>query len=149
MKTEVHSSQGADATRALGAELGRRLHAGDLVTLSGPLGAGKTTFVQGLAQGLRSAEEITSPTFVLMIEHGGPIPLVHLDAYRLEGKCYDVIRDAGVIDLFDRDDAVKVVEWPECVIDFLPRADYAITFTPGTGEFERSIEVQVAEQVSS
>jgi tRNA threonylcarbamoyladenosine biosynthesis protein TsaE len=146
MNVETYKSESAAKTREIGEMLSRRLRPGDLVTLSGPLGAGKTTLVQGIAQGLGTVEDVTSPTFVLIIEHTGRIPLLHLDAYRLEGKCYDVIRDAGVTDLLERQDAVKVAEWPECVIDFLPTANFAITLNPGDTASERVIEVATPQQ---
>jgi len=100
------------ATRALGARLAEHLRAGDLVVLSGPLGAGKTSLTQGIGAALGVRGAVTSPTFVLARTHRGPVPLVHVDAYRL--------REAGArLDLDDLDldaaleDAVTVVEWGE------------------------------------
>lgn len=100
------------ATRALGARLAADLRAGDLVVLSGPLGAGKTSLTQGIGAALGVRGAVTSPTFVLARTHRGPVPLVHVDAYRL--------REAGaLLDLDDLDleaaleDAVTVVEWGE------------------------------------
>ena len=130
----------AQSTRRAGEELGAALRAGDLVTLSGPLGAGKTTFVQGLARGLGCATPVTSPTFVLIVEHEGSLPLLHVDAYRLESLCYDAIRDAGVLDAIERDDAVTVIEWPERIADFLPQPRFRVTLTPGEGD-ARTIEI--------
>ena len=131
----------ADQTRALGRRLGQCLRAGDLVTLAGPLGAGKTTFVQGIAMALGLAEGATSPTFVLINEYPTQPPLVHLDAYRLHGNCYDELRDAGALDMFDRSDAIKLVEWPERVTDFLPAARFAVTLEPGAGADDRRITI--------
>jgi tRNA threonylcarbamoyladenosine biosynthesis protein TsaE len=100
------------ATRALGARLAELLRAGDLLVLSGPLGAGKTSLTQGLGAALGVRGAVTSPTFVLARVHRGPLPLVHVDAYRM--------REAGArLDLDDLDldaaleDAVTVVEWGE------------------------------------
>jgi tRNA threonylcarbamoyladenosine biosynthesis protein TsaE len=107
-------------TEALGARLAGLLRAGDLVVLSGPLGAGKTALVRGLAAGLGVQGRVTSPTFVLARVHRGPVPLLHVDAYRL--------RDAGVTDLsaledLDLDaaleDGVTVVEWGEGLVEGL------------------------------
>ena len=136
----------AEGTRALGESLARQLSAGDLVTLQGELGAGKTTLTQGIACGLGIEETATSPTFVLIVEHAGTIPFLHLDAYRLENRggepiCYDALRDAGVLDLLDRNDAVKIVEWPERIADVLPIARFEIRITHGENEAERSIEI--------
>jgi tRNA threonylcarbamoyladenosine biosynthesis protein TsaE len=100
----------AKAMRGLGAQLAGRLGAGDLVVLTGPLGAGKTTFTQGVAEGLQVRGPITSPTFVLARVHpslvGGP-PLVHADAYRLGS-----VAELDDLDLdSDVADSVTVVEW--------------------------------------
>jgi tRNA threonylcarbamoyl adenosine modification protein YjeE len=107
----------AEGTRALGARLAGSLRPGDLVVLSGPLGAGKTTLTQGLGAALGVRGRVTSPTFVLARAHRGPLPLLHVDAYRL--------RDSGPVDLDDLDldaaleDAVTVVEWGEGLVEGL------------------------------
>lgn len=141
-----HLTRAADETRALGESLARVLRAGDLVTLQGELGAGKTTLVQGVAKGLGVVEDAVSPTFVLIVEHAGRLPLLHLDAYRLENRsgepiCYDALRDAGVLDLLDREDAVKIVEWPERIMDVLPTPRFQIRIGRDAGEGERQIEI--------
>jgi tRNA threonylcarbamoyladenosine biosynthesis protein TsaE len=101
-------------TEALGASLGRRLNAGDLVVLSGPLGAGKTALVRGIAAGLGVRGPVTSPTFVIARVHppaegGRGVPLVHVDAYRLGGldELDDLDLDTDLVD------AVVAVEWGE------------------------------------
>jgi tRNA threonylcarbamoyladenosine biosynthesis protein TsaE len=101
-------------TESLGAELGRRLRAGDLVVLSGPLGAGKTVLVRGIAAGLGVRGPVTSPTFVIARVHrpasgGRGVPLVHVDAYRLGGldELDDLDLDTDLVG------AVVAVEWGE------------------------------------
>ena len=101
-----------EATRRLGERLAAALRPGDLVVLAGPLGAGKTALTQGIGRALGVRGTVTRPTFVLARVHRGPVPLVHVDAYRL--------REAGArLDLDDLDldaaleDAVTVVEWGE------------------------------------
>jgi tRNA threonylcarbamoyladenosine biosynthesis protein TsaE len=98
-----------DDTREFGRRLAAVLRPGDLVLLSGPLGAGKTALAQGIGAGLHVRGEVTSPTFVIARVHRGDITLVHADAYRLG--------DAAEIDDLDLDaaaeDAVTVVEWGE------------------------------------
>lgn len=142
----VEITKNASETRALAQSIAGRLQAGDLITLQGELGAGKTTFVQGLAHGLDVPQEATSPTFVLIVEYEGRLPVLHLDAYRLTNRsgepiCYDALRDAGVLDLLERDDAVKLVEWPERIADALPAARFEISLTPGEADDERQIEI--------
>ncbi len=106
-----------DDTRAFGTRLGALLRAGDLLVLTGPLGAGKTVLAQGIGTGLHVTGAVTSPTFVIARVHrpdptrGGWVPMVHADAYRLGGSADPV----GEIDALDLDatleDAVTVVEW--------------------------------------
>ena len=104
------------ATRALGTRLARLLRAGDLVVLSGPLGAGKTALTQGIGAGLGVRGTVTSPTFVLARVHRGPVPLVHVDAYRL--RTSDAPIDLDDLDLDDElPYSVTVVEWGEGVVE--------------------------------
>ena len=107
-----------DQTRRIGARLGNRLECGDLVCLQGDLGAGKTTLVQGMAQGWGSLDGVTSPTFVLVNEYRRPDGglMFHLDAYRL-----DSVLEAEELDI-DRmvGEGALVVEWPERVRSALP-----------------------------
>jgi tRNA threonylcarbamoyladenosine biosynthesis protein TsaE len=149
MNVEHFTTHNSDDTRALGEKLGERLQPGDLVTLSGELGAGKTTLVQGIARGLHALGDVTSPTFVLIIEHDGETPMLHLDAYRLESKCFDAIRDAGVADFLDRTDAVKLVEWPERIADFLPVPQYVVSIAQGDGDDDRSITIEQLKAVAA
>jgi tRNA threonylcarbamoyladenosine biosynthesis protein TsaE len=114
----IQDAPDAPAMRALGADLARQLRAGDLVVLSGGLGAGKTTFTQGLGAGLGVRGDVTSPTFVISRVHpslaDGP-PLVHVDAYRLGG-----VAELDDLDLdTSLDDAVTVVEWGEGIAEGL------------------------------
>jgi tRNA threonylcarbamoyladenosine biosynthesis protein TsaE len=140
MNLRRQQTKNAEQTQQLAEELAATLQPGDLITLSGPLGAGKTTFVQGLARGLGCPSAVTSPTFVLMTEHQGRLPLSHVDAYRLENLCYDAIRDTGVLDAIETGEGVTIIEWPERIEEFLPRPRYAITLIPGEGE-SRTIEI--------
>jgi tRNA threonylcarbamoyladenosine biosynthesis protein TsaE len=109
-------------TEALGQRLAASLGAGDLVVLDGPLGAGKTVLVRGLARGLGVHGPVTSPTFVIARTHRpGPrgIGLVHVDAYRL-GGAGDLAGELDALDLdTDLESAVVVVEWGEGVVESL------------------------------
>ena len=120
----------ADEMRALGAELAALVRPGDVVVLSGPLGAGKTTWVQGFAEALGVRGPITSPTFVIARTHpslvGGPA-LLHVDAYRVNS-----VIDFDDLDLVDdRESAVTVVEWGDEVTEALgdDRLDVTIVRT--------------------
>jgi tRNA threonylcarbamoyladenosine biosynthesis protein TsaE len=107
----------ADDTRAAGAELADVLQPHDVVVLTGDLGAGKTTFVQGIARGLGATEHVASPTFTLIREYtSGRVPLAHVDLYRLD-------REQDVIDLaldeLEDGERVLLVEWGDPVADLL------------------------------
>jgi tRNA threonylcarbamoyladenosine biosynthesis protein TsaE len=96
------------ATRAAGAALGALLRAGDAVALVGDLGAGKTTFAQGVAAGAGFTGEVTSPTFTLVHEYAGRVPLVHADLYRIERE-----RELAELGLDDVRGALLLVEWAD------------------------------------
>ncbi len=110
-------------TRDFGRRLASVLRPGDLVILSGPLGAGKTVLAQGIGAGLGVAEPVTSPTFVIArVHHGGRVPLVHADAYRL-GAVADPRAEVDDLDLdASVDDSVTVVEWGEGMVEQLADA---------------------------
>jgi tRNA threonylcarbamoyladenosine biosynthesis protein TsaE len=110
-------------TQALGARLADLLRPGDLVILSGPLGAGKTALAQGIGAGLKVDGEVTSPTFVIArIHRGGRIPLVHADAYRL-GAVADPRAEVDSLDLdASLEDSVTLVEWGEGMAEQLSDA---------------------------
>ena len=115
-------------TRAFGARLAEVLRPGDLLVLTGPLGAGKTALTQGLGAGLKVRGDITSPTFVIArvhkpdVAHGGRVPLVHADAYRL-GAAADPRAEIDDLDLdASAEDAVTVVEWGEGMVEQLSDA---------------------------
>ena len=106
-------------TREFGRRLATVLRAGDLVLLTGPLGAGKTAMVQGIGAGLGVQGPITSPTFVIARVHRGPLPLVHADAYRL-GDRPDPRAEIDDLDLdASADDAVTVIEWGAGLVEQL------------------------------
>ncbi|MDZ4268445.1 MAG: tRNA (adenosine(37)-N6)-threonylcarbamoyltransferase complex ATPase subunit type 1 TsaE [Mycobacterium sp.] len=115
----------AEDTIALGARLGRELRAGDVVVLSGPLGAGKTVLAKGIAQAMDVEGPVLSPTFVLARVHparsAGAPAMVHVDLYRLlDESSVDLLAELDSLDLdTDLDDAVVVVEWGEGVAERL------------------------------
>jgi len=109
--TAASETTSAEATEAAGAALAATLRPGDVVLVSGDLGAGKTTFVRGALRALGVTEAVTSPTFVVGILYDGAGgPLAHLDLYRLAGL-HD--EDPGLLDPYFGPDTVTFVEWPE------------------------------------
>lgn len=130
LRTHVFQAPDADAMRGLGRSLAGQLTRGDLIVLSGELGAGKTTFTQGLGAGLGVRGDITSPTFVIARVHpslvGGP-DLVHVDAYRLGG-----LEELDDLDLdTSLDDAVTVVEWGEGLAEGLSESRLEVAIVRG------------------
>ena len=132
-----HQIMAADpaATSALGRALGAVAHAGDLVCLWGELGAGKTHLAKAFAAGMGVTETVTSPSFILMAEYRGRLPLFHIDPYRL-ASAEDALA-GGLIDERQRE-GVTLVEWPERLGDALPAARLDIRID-GTGDDRRSI----------
>ncbi|MBI3659527.1 tRNA (adenosine(37)-N6)-threonylcarbamoyltransferase complex ATPase subunit type 1 TsaE [Candidatus Acetothermia bacterium] len=110
-------SQNADETRRIGRELAQELKPGDCLVLVGNLGAGKTTLVQGLAAGLGILESVVSPTFTLMREYQGRLPLYHVDAYRI--KHLDELREIGLEDTMLAE-GIVAIEWGEKAQELLP-----------------------------
>jgi tRNA threonylcarbamoyladenosine biosynthesis protein TsaE len=106
-----------EETKDFGRNLAKRLKSGDILALSGPLGAGKTTLIQGIAEGLGVKGPVTSPTFILINEYPAKIPLIHLDLYRLDSE--NQIEDLGMEEYFERP-AIMVVEWAEKLGALLP-----------------------------
>ena len=118
MTKTVLFAKDPEQTTKLGRILGARLVSGALIALRGDLGAGKTTFTQGLAQGLDVPEDtpVVSPSFALAHEYSGRLDLYHLDLYRLEA---DDFFDSGLDEFFERP-GVTVVEWAEKIDGYLP-----------------------------
>ncbi len=131
------TSRGPGETRRLGARLGRRLRPGDVVLLSGDLGAGKTVFVQGIAQGLGYEGAVSSKSFVLLGEHSGRIKLYHADLYRLDTP--EQAEELALDELCA--DGALVVEWPERTPGIFPPDHLLVLFTV-TGERTRTLTLE-------
>ncbi len=137
LKFQSHS---ASETKKIARDLGRRLNSGDVVALRGELGAGKTTFAKGLAKalGVRSENEVASPTFVVIHEYEGRLPLYHLDWYRLkkvEGA------DRNLAEECFAGGGVTLVEWPERGTKLLPKQRIEVNLLHA-GANARAIEIK-------
>jgi tRNA threonylcarbamoyladenosine biosynthesis protein TsaE len=134
----THSAQ---ETIDLGKKLAKTLSPGDIVALYGNLGSGKTTFTKGIGEslGVKDPRHINSPTFVLIKEYEGRIPLYHVDLYRL-----DNIKDIEdiAIEEYLYGDGVCVIEWAERIEKLLPKKRIAVKFIIKQNEDEREIEIE-------
>lgn len=115
-----------EETEALGYVFARRVGRGTIIVLTGPLGSGKTTFVKGLARGLGIEDVIVSPSFVIMVEYEGSVPLCHIDLYRTGSD-----EELELLGLADKlaENAVIVVEWGEKAESLLPRDRVTVDFS--------------------
>ena len=136
MRPLIRVSHSPEATRALAARLGALLTPGDVVALNGELGSGKTEFVHGLAEGLGVPPQlVSSPSFTLVHEYPGRIPLVHLDLYRLEDLPSELLPD---LEEYLAGDRVVVAEWARRLAPLLP-GDYLEVDLEITGEDDRHL----------
>ncbi|HKG56065.1 MAG TPA: tRNA (adenosine(37)-N6)-threonylcarbamoyltransferase complex ATPase subunit type 1 TsaE [Candidatus Limnocylindrales bacterium] len=131
------TSRDPEATRALGASLASIAERGDLICLWGDLGAGKTQLAKGFGAGLGVGNTVTSPSFILMSEYAGRLPLFHIDLYRLAGA--EDALGGGLID--DRQSTgITLVEWPDRLGAALPRERLDVRID-GTGDEPRTIRL--------
>ena len=115
MKYEIRTNSAIE-TKNVAKKLGSLVSSGDVITLEGDLGAGKTTFTQGLAVGLDVKRNVTSPTFTIIKEYQGRLPLYHMDVYRLE----DSDEDIGFDEYF-YGNGITIIEWAQFIEEFLPK----------------------------
>ena len=131
-------SRSPEETQAVGERLGARLVAGSVVACTGELGAGKTCFLQGLARGLGVTGDVTSPTFVLVNQYRGRLPVYHLDAYRT-GSLTELV-DLGLEEML-HGDGVTVIEWADKLLPLLPPRTVHVHLS-GLGDEPREIRIQ-------
>jgi len=137
--TGVYEVTSVEETWELAKKLAAELKCGDVVCLEGDLGAGKTTFTQGLAAAMGVKGRVTSPTFCIVQEHAGERMLVHMDLYRLHGE--DDVIAIGWEDYLAQG-AILVVEWPERAGSLVPANARHVVFTHLEGEESRRIEIK-------
>ena len=129
----------AEETIELGKKIGSFLKGGEIFAMQGTLAAGKTTITKGIAQALDIKDEITSPTFCLISEYEGKIPLYHMDVYRLnDGE--DFI-NLGAEDLI-YGKGVSIIEWSEKIMEELPKSTIILKIEPVEGTTQRKIAIE-------
>jgi tRNA threonylcarbamoyladenosine biosynthesis protein TsaE len=126
-------------TLELAGTVGELLRAGDVVSLVGDLGAGKTVFARGVARALGVTEPVVSPSFTIVREYDGRMPLVHVDVYRID--TVQELYDLGFEELV-RDDAVTLVEWGDMIDGLLPVDRLDVRLAPGDTDDERVVEIE-------
>lgn len=135
----VFQAKGAASTERFAERIGVRLRGGELIELVGDMGAGKTTFVRGLARGIDSTDIVSSPTFTIKNTYAGRLTLYHYDLYRLHQD--ELIRNE-LAETLDSANAVSVLEWAEEARAVLPAAHIKIEFQP-TSETSRTLKITI------
>lgn len=135
----IFHTNSAEETISLGEKIGSCLKGGEIFAMQGTLAAGKTTITKGIAKALGVKDEITSPTFCLISEYEGRIPLYHMDVYRLDGG-EDFI-DLGAEDLI-YGKGVTIIEWSEKIMEELPKSTIILKIEPVEGTTQRTIEIE-------
>ncbi|MFA5787172.1 MAG: tRNA (adenosine(37)-N6)-threonylcarbamoyltransferase complex ATPase subunit type 1 TsaE [Actinomycetota bacterium] len=137
----VYRTGGPEETRALAAAIAKLLEPGDVVVLSGDLGAGKTCFVQGAAAALGVKARVVSPTFTLAREYSGDYPILHVDAYRFENL--SELADLGYDGIGDPE-WICFIEWGDVVLPALGEEILEVDLFHEEGERERSVRIKVS-----
>ncbi|MBC8535231.1 tRNA (adenosine(37)-N6)-threonylcarbamoyltransferase complex ATPase subunit type 1 TsaE [Feifania hominis] len=133
----VYQTESREQTVAAGRDFARVLRRGDIVAFSGDLGAGKTAFCEGIASLLCPGAEVSSPTFVIVQEYEGNIPIFHFDLYRIGS--FDELYNIGFFDYLERG-GVCLIEWSENIPELLDEPHYAVDIRV-TGAGSRSITI--------
>ncbi|MDR2433108.1 MAG: tRNA (adenosine(37)-N6)-threonylcarbamoyltransferase complex ATPase subunit type 1 TsaE [Treponema sp.] len=135
-------SSSPEETASLGERVAGRLHRGSVIALRGGLGSGKTCFAKGIARGLGIGENITSPTYTIVCEYPAPVPLYHIDAYRLTGD--EDFENTGAAELLGGE-GIAVIEWSERIPRSLPPGALSVSIEI-TGAESRVIRISGAAQ---
>ena len=127
-RNETFKTESPEETQALGEKLGKTLKQGDVIALVGDLGTGKTCLTQGIARGVGIASDavVNSPSYILINEYNGVIPIYHIDLYRLENS--EEIAELGLSEYMDGD-GICIIEWAERITDGLPDTCIKIDIT--------------------
>jgi len=135
----IYKTNSPEETHKVALELSKRLKKGDVVCLDGDLGVGKTMFTKGLSEGLSVTDYVTSPTYTIINRYDAPIPVFHIDAYRIDDV--DEMYEIGFEDCLS--DGITVIEWSKIIEDILPKDRIRITIKKDMdiGENYREIEI--------
>ena len=131
--------ESAAETEQLGERIGSLLKGGEVLALFGPMGMGKTALTRGIAKGLGSQDPVSSPTFALVHEYSGRVPLFHFDMFRVTS--FDDLYSTGFFDYMDGG-GVLVIEWSENIENALPADRVSICISPGEKEDQRIFEIE-------
>lgn len=142
MNQQVIETTSTEETQRVAKNLASSMNGGEAILLYGNLGAGKTTFMQGFAQGLGIQSRVTSPTFIIMRKYEGAKTLYHIDLYRTESNAD--LEGIGMQEILEDKNAVVAIEWPEKLGSFLPEKRIEIRLEP-ISENERKIEITYVE----
>lgn len=121
------TTNSAEETISLGEKIGSMLKKGDIIAMQGTLAAGKTTITKGIAKALDIKDTITSPTFCLISEYEGKMPLYHMDVYRLDGA--EDFANLGTEDML-YGEGVSIIEWSEKIMEELPKKTIVLKIVP-------------------
>ncbi|MCE2413631.1 tRNA (adenosine(37)-N6)-threonylcarbamoyltransferase complex ATPase subunit type 1 TsaE [Candidatus Poribacteria bacterium] len=140
-RNETFKTESPEETQILGEKLGKTLKRGDVIALVGDLGTGKTCLTQGIARGVGIArdEVVNSPSYILINEYNGTIPIYHIDLYRLENRAE--IAELGLSEYIDGD-GICIIEWAERITDSLPETCIKIQITLADTHTSHSDEVR-------
>ena len=139
-RNQIFKTENPEETQTLGEKLGKTLKRGDVIALVGDLGTGKTCLTQGIARGVGIApdEVVNSPSYILINEYNGAIPIYHIDLYRLENS--EEIAELGLSEYIDGD-GICIIEWAERMTDLLPDTCIKIHITLADTNASHSSEV--------
>lgn len=142
----VYRTESPAQTAALGEQFARKLHGGEVIAFRGGMGMGKTVFTSGVARALGVEKGVASPTFTIVREYDGRIPIYHFDLYRITS--FEDLYSCGFFDYLGGD-GIVLIEWSENFSDYLPDNTVFVTFSRGSRENERIIEISPFETLQS